>query len=368
MRLPWLLLLLVLPGCVPPQPVAAVNNFPGAPPITTLPVTALPGWSTDNTATALAVFVQSCKAIALMPPDHILGGDGIVRQYAGQAGLWLNACNGARDVTPGNPAAARQYFETFFTAYAITGPARITGYFEPQYPGSKNLAPGFTVPIYARPADPALADLPRAAIDHNALFRKAPVTAYLSNPVDAFMLQIYGEGRILLPDGQTLRVGFDGQNSEPYTPIGGLLLANGDLTANNVTFQSISAWLTSHPDQAQTLMEENARYVFLKPLGGLPDDEGAPGALGVPKTAGRSLAIDPAFIPLGMPVYLATTDPNTGAPLNRLTIAQDTDSGIQGAAEAKLFFGTGPRAEATAGSMQQPGQLFMLIPRPSPNA
>jgi membrane-bound lytic murein transglycosylase A len=379
MRLFWLLLLLALPGCVPPQPAATVNNFPNAPPINSVPIDTLPGWRTDNTAAALAAFVQSCKAIALMPPDHSLGGDGIAQQAGGQAGEWLNACNGARDVAPGDAAAAKQYFEAYFTAYAITGPARITGYFEPQYPGAKNPAPGFTIPLYARPADPELAYLPRAAIDHNALFHKAPVTAYLANPVDAFMLQLYGEGRILLPDGHTLRVGFDGQNCktdpstgaedcQPYTPIGSLLLANGDLTPNNVTFQSIYAWLISHPDQAQTLMEENARYVFLKPLGGLPDDEGAPGTIGVPKTAGRSLAIDPAFIPLGMPVYLATTNPSTGAPLDRLTIAQDTDSGIHGAAEAKLFFGTGPQAEATAGSMQQSGQLFMLIPRPTPSS
>ncbi len=182
------------------------------------------------------------------------------------------------------------------------------------------------------------------------------------------MLQIQGAGRILLPDGNTLRVGFDGQNGQPYTPIGRILVADGDLAANNVSFQSISAWLKANPGQARAIMEQNARYVYLKPLGGLPENEGAPGALGVPLTAGRSLAVDSAVIPLGMPVFVATTDPVTHTPLNRLTVAQDTGGGIHGAAAADLFFGAGPQAEATAGVMQQPGTLYLLTPRPSPTS
>jgi len=365
MRFAWLALLLVLACCVQQPPAPAPVSFPGAAPITPISVNALPGWAADDTATALAAFVRSCKALALMPPDQALGGAGIAKQAAGTAGAWQNACNGAQDATPGNPDAARKFFEAFFVAYSIDGNASITGYFEPQYPGAKNLAPGYTVPLYAKPADPALANLPRAAIDHNALYRKAPVTAYVTNPVDAYMLQVYGAGRILLPNGHTLRVGFDGQNNSTYTPIGGILVAAGDLASNDVSFQSISAWLKSHPAQAQSIMEQNARYVYLRPLGALPDDEGAPGALGVPLTAGRSVAIDPTAIPLGMPVFLATTNPITNAPLNRLAIAQDTDAGIHGATEAKLFFGAGPDAEATAGGMRQSGHLYILVPRPT---
>ena len=187
-----------------------------------------------------------------MPPDQTLGGLGMAQQQAaGQAGLWRNACNGAQDVAPGDTAAAQQFFEDLFCRLPYPGPALITGYFEPEYPGAKNSAPGYTVPLYAKPDDPALANLPRAAIDANALYRKAPVTAYLADPVDAFMLQIQGSGRILLPDGHTLRVGFDGQNGQPYTPIGRILVADGDLAANDVSFQSISAWLKANPDQAQ---------------------------------------------------------------------------------------------------------------------
>jgi membrane-bound lytic murein transglycosylase A len=368
MRRLWWLPIFALAGCVPAQTNVAQDLQPGGPAITPVAVNTLPGWSSDDTAAALTAFIQGCKAIDVMPADQSLGGAGIAQQTAGQAGLWRDACAGAQDVPPGDNAAAQQFFASYFAAYRIDGQALITGYFEPEYRGSKNYAPGFTVPLYAKPDDPALANLPRAAIDDGALYRKAPVTAYLADPADAFMLQIQGAGRVLLPDGRTLRVGFDGQNGQPYTPIGRILVADGDLAANDVSFQSISAWLKSHPAPARSIMEQNARYVYLKPLGGLPDDEGAPGALGVPLTAGRSLAVDAAVIPLGMPVFVATTDPITHAPMDQLAIAQDTGGGIHGAAAADLFFGSGPQAEATAGVMQQPGTLYLLLPRSAANS
>ena len=366
MRWRWCLLVLVLAGCAQPQNIAPVENFPGGPSATPVAFSALPGWANDDTAAALASFVRSCKALARMPPDQSLGGAGFAQEAGGQAGLWLNACNGARDVAPGDTPAAQAYFEAYFIPYEITGDALITGYFEPEYRGSEDYEREYTVPLYAKPDDPALANLPRAAIDEHALYRAAPVTAYVHSHVDAFMLQIQGSGRILLPDGNTLRVGFDGKNGQPYTPIGRILVQDGDLAPGDVSFQSISAWLKAHPGRAWGIMEQNARYVYLRPLGDLPNNEGAPGALGVPLTAGRSLAVDPAVIPLGMPVFVATTNALTQAPLDRLTIAQDTGGGIHGAGAADLFFGAGHAAEAIAGRMQQQGQLYILIPRPTP--
>jgi len=357
---------LALAGCAVPQPATILPSVAGAPPLAALPVTALPGWQADNTAAALTAFIRGCRVILTMPADQALGGIGLPQQTAGQAGLWQNACNGAADVSPLNDITARHFFEAFFAVYQIEQPAQITGYFEPEYPGAKNLTSGYRFPLYAKPADPELAALPRAAIDRGALIRKAPVTAYLSSPVDAFMLQTQGAGRVRLPSGKILRVGFDGQSAQPYTPIGRILVANGALSSGDVSFESIEAWLKDNPAQANEIMEQNARYVFLRPLGPLPDDEGAPGALGVPITAGRSIAIDPATIPLGTPVYIATTNPVTNTSLNRLTVAQDT-GGVHGAA-ADLFFGAGPEAEATAGRMMQQGTLFLLLPRPTPNS
>jgi membrane-bound lytic murein transglycosylase A len=276
---------------MPQQPVTQIS---GAPPLVAVSISELPDWASDDTADALAAFVRSCKAISVMPADQSLGGIGLPQQTAGQAALWAGTCAGALNVTPGDDNAAKAFFSSHFDAYELTDPALVTGYFEPEYPGSKNPAPGYTVPLYAKPADPDLADLPRAAIDNGALTRKAPVTAYLMDPVDAFMLQISGSGRIILPNGHILRVGFDGQNNQPYTPIGRIMVADGDLASNNVSFQSISAWLKANPAQAQALMEQNPRYVFLRPLGPLAENLGAPGTLGVPLTAGRSLAVDEA--------------------------------------------------------------------------
>jgi membrane-bound lytic murein transglycosylase A len=360
----FLVLAATLAGCVPPpQPIIQTA---GAPAITAVPLATLPGWASDDTADALAAFVRSCKAISVLPADQGLGGIGLAKQTGGQAGLWSSSCATALTIAPADDDAAKAFFINHFDAYELTDPALITGYFDPEYPGSKNLAPGYSVPLYAKPADPYLAELPRAAIDGGALTRKAPVTAYVTNAVDAFMLQIIGSGRILLPNGQILRVGFDGQNHQPYTPIGRLMVEAGDLAPDNVSFQTISAWLKANPGQAQPLMEQNQRYVFLRPLGPLPDNLGAPGTLGVPLTAGRSLAVDNTDIPLGTPIFLTTSNPLTGQPLDRLVVAQDTGGGIHGAAAADLFFGAGAQSEATAGRMHQQGQLYLLLPRPVP--
>jgi membrane-bound lytic murein transglycosylase A len=349
-----------LSACVPQQAPLTGANAPPGPEVS---ISSLPGWQQDDATAALASFVTSCKAILLMPPDSSLGGSGLAQERAGQAGLWQPACTAAEALAPNDQAAARQFFDSWFDVYQVSGQALVTGYFEPEVPGSKNKAPGYTVPLYAKPALDSLANLPRSAIDQGALTRKAPVTVFVTNPVDAFMLQIQGSGRIILPKGQILRVGFDGQNGQPYTPIGRILVQMGALKPDDVSYQSISAWLKANPDQAQSVMEQNARYVYMRPLGTLPADEGAPGALGVPLTAERSTAIDQAALPLGAPLFIATTDPVTGAAMNMLTITQDTGGGIHGPDRADIFFGAGPDAEQTAGSMRQPGTLYLLLPR-----
>jgi membrane-bound lytic murein transglycosylase A len=360
-RLLTLAAALALSACATQQvPLTGAN----APPGPEVSISKLPGWQQDNAAAALTSFVASCKAILLMPPDSPLGGSGLAQERAGQAGLWQPACTAAQAIAPDDQTAARQFFESWFTAYAVSGQALITGYFEPEVPGSKNQRPGYNVPLYAKPALASLANLPRSAIDGGALYRKAPVTAYVTSPVDAFMLQIQGSGRIVLPDGNILRIGFDGQNGQPYTPIGRVLVQMGALKPEDVSYQSISAWLKSHPDQAKSVMEQNTRYVYLRPLGPLPADEGAPGALGVPLTAERSTAIDKSALPLGAPLFIATTDPITGSAIDLLTVTQDTGGGIHGPDRADIFFGAGPDAEQIAGSMRQPGQLYLLLPRP----
>lgn len=332
----------------------------------TVAITSLPGWSQANTATALSSFVISCKALMLMPPDTALGGSGITQQRGGQAGQWAPACTAAKAVPPNDEAAARQFFQSWFNVFVVSHNATISGYFEPEMDGSKNERPGYTVPLYAKPALASLANLPRTAINSGALYRKAPVTAYVRSEADAFMLQVQGSGRLRLPNGQVLSVGFNGQNNQPYTPIGAILVKMGALAPDNVSYQSISDWLHANPAQADAIMEQNQNYVYLRPLGYLPADEGAPGTLGVPLTPQHSVAIDRTALPLGAPLFIATSNPLTGAPINLLAIAQDTGAGLQGANQADLFFGSGPSAEAIAGHMHQAGTIYILLPRDQP--
>lgn len=353
---------LALSACALPAP----QTGPDAPPGPKSSFSDLSGWSTADTAAALASFVVSCKALALMPPDTSLGGSGLAKERGGQAGLWTASCAAAKAVAPDDQDAARQFFQSWFDVYRVSGAATLTGYFEPEVAGAKNDEPGARVPLYAKPAVTALADLTRAQIDNGALQRKTPVTAYVSNPVDAYMLQVQGAGRIVLPNGRILSVGFDGDNGQPYTPIGSILVQMGALSAGNLSYQSISGWLKAHPDQAQSIMEQNANYAYLLPLGYLPANEGPPGALGVPLSAGHSLAVDRTALPLGAPVFVETTNPVTAQPMDILAVAQDTGAGLAGADEADIFFGAGAEAEQIAGAMHQAGTMYLLLPRATP--
>jgi len=126
--------------------------------------------------------------------------------------------------------------------------------------------------------------------------------------------------------------------------------------------------MVSGDDPFSTITEGGLSGTTASSRAQLPDNLGAPGTLGVPLTADRTLAVDKTAIPLGTPVFLATTDPVTDQPLDRLVIAQDTDGGLHGVSQADLFFGAGPEAEATAGRMHQQGTLYLLLPKQAPNS
>ena len=180
-----------------------------------------------------------------------------------------------------------------------------------------------------------------------------------------FFLQIQGSGRVVLPDGTLVRVGYAGQNGRDYTAIGKVLIERGDLTKDGVSLQTIRAWLRAHPERADEVMNQNRSYVFFRVL---PGDEPL-GAAGVELTAGRSLAVDDAFLPYGVPLWLDATTPDVpelgriAAPLDRLVVAQDTGGAITGPVRADLFLGPGREAEQTAGRMKQPLRLWLLLPR-----
>ena len=187
------------------------------------------------------------------------------------------------------------------------------------------------------------------------------------NPVDAFFLHIQGSGRLFLDNGKILRVGFAAKNGRPYTSIGKALIDQGILARKNVSMQSIRSWLTGNPRKAASIMRKNQSFIFFKPVKNTNPQLGPSGAQGVPLASMRSLAVDKSFHGYGQPVWLETVIPDlkTGkpTPFNQLMIAQDTGSAIKGPIRGDIYWGSGRVAGDAAGKMQQPGKLFLLLPK-----
>ena len=335
----------------------------------------LPNWREDDHAAALKAFVQGCAAL-------------------GSRDAWRRACDAARKIAPGRIGPARQFFEGHFRPYRVAsadnaGSGLITGYYEPLLNGSRRRSDRFRYPLYAVPNDLVtveLADLhpdlkgqrlrgrlegrrvvpyfSRAEIDTGSALRNTPALFWVDDPIELFFLHVQGSGQIRLENGDRARVGFADQNGHPYRSIGALLIERGELTMENASMQSIKAWARQHPDKLTEVLNHNARYVFFKEL--KADLPGPLGALGVPLSAGRSLAIDPRHVPLGAPVFLDTTWPNSKQPLQRLLMAQDTGGAIRGAGRGDYFWGFGEQAGAQAGRMRQAGRMWILAPNGAP--
>ena len=262
----------------------------------------------------------------------------------------------------------------------------ITGYYEPVYPGSLTRSETAHVAVYGVPDDMIVVDLAsvypelkgkrlRGRLEGRVLKpydtaevinregAKAPVLAWLTDPMDLQFLQIQGSGRIQLEDGRQLRVGYADQNGHPYRPIGRWLVEQGLLKKEDVSMGSIHAWAEANPQRVPELLASNPSYVFFSTR---PDsNEGPRGSLNVPLTAGYSVAIDRKVIPLGSLLWLSTTRPD-GSPVVRPVGAQDTGGAISGEVRADLFWGTGPEAGELAGNMKQQGQIWMLWPKGKP--
>ncbi len=350
----------------------------------------LPGWSSDHPAQAMPALLAGCAALAAAP-DRLLGGSGEAAARGGTAARWLPACSAATAVPADDDGAARAFFETQFQPYAVTdsaGASLFTGYYEPEVNGSRTPAGGYDTPLLGRPGDLVQVDLgafspdlrgkhvtgrleggqlvpyyDRAAIVDGALASRGLELLWLADPVDAFVLQIQGSGRVRLPDGHTVRVSYAGQNGRPYVPLGRVLAERGAMPLAQVSMRSIRVWLAAHPDQAASVMDRNPSYVFFRELDDLHADQGPPGALGASLTPGRSIAVDGRFIPLGAPVFIATTDPRDNRPLDRLMLAQDLGGAIRGPVRADIFWGWDSAAEDRAGRMNAHGMDYLLLPR-----
>ena len=259
---------------------------------------------------------------------------------------------------------ARAMFERAFQPVLIThgDPALFTGYYEPELSGARARGGGYQTPLYMRPPD--LTDAPylsRAEIERGALAERGLELVWLDDPVEAFFLQIQGSGRIRLTDGSILRVGFAGKNNHPYRAIGRLLVERGEMTVEQATAGAIRDWLRAQPDGGAALMNENPSYVFFAERAGLSAETGPVGAMGAPVTAGVSAAVDPAFHPLGAPVWVEAE--GVAGFAGRLLVAQDIGGAIKGPQRADLFIGSGDAAGRIAGAIRARGRIVTLIPR-----
>ncbi len=345
----------------------------------------VPGWQADSLGQSLPALRAGCHRLATLPADTALGGVGVAATTGGLAGQWLPVCAAASSLVPGDEAPIRRFYETWFQPYRVDTPGLFTGYYEPEVRGALERGGAYQTPVLARPSDlqqTAAVDDPhgppvvgrmeqgrlvaywsRADIAAGRMGDEARPLFWLADPVDLFFLQLQGAGRVRLADGTVVRLGYDGKNGRPYTPIGRVLTAQHALPPDGVSMQSIRAWLTAHPDQAQAVMDRNEDYVFFRVLTGSDAGLGPPGALGVTLTPGRSAAVDRRSIPLGAPLFIDTTDPVTRQPLQRLVLAQDVGSDIVGAGRADVFLGAGAAAEAQAGRMREAGVEYVLLPR-----
>lgn len=345
----------------------------------------LPGWKGDRLSAALPVFLGSCVKLKALPPEYKLKPE----MAPSRISDWLPICEAAARIRPGNETEARYFFESHFSPYRASNNTQsrglFTGYYEPELQGAWQPDTVYRVPLYARPKDLVSIDLgkfrpqwegetiagrivnnkitpypTRADINNGVLKGKQLELMWVDSAIDAFFLHIQGSGRVVFRDGSQVRVGYAGRNGHLYTPIGRELVAKGVLGPDDVSMQSIQAWLNANPLAGVELMEKNKSFIFFRIL-----ESGGPiGAQGVQLTAGRSLAVDRKFIPLGVPIWLDTTEPGKAKkPLRRLVIAQDTGSAIKGPVRGDLFIGHGITAGMMAGRMKQAGTYYLLLPK-----
>ena len=302
---------------------------------------ALEGWYQGGQAEALAAFLVTCDLI--------------------KADDWRPLCALAADV-PKDDASARAFFELFFRPVVIgQPPALFTGYFEPELNGSKTRSARYAWPLYRRP--PELQDgtayLSRASIESGALAGRGLEIAWIDDPVEVFFLHIQGSGRVRMTDGTVIRLGYAGKNGHPYRSLGAELVRRGLMSSDAVSAQNIAAWVRANPVFGHELLNHNPSYIFFRTLGNLPADKGPIGAMGRSITPMRSIAVDPAFTPLGAPVWIEKAGRK---PMHQLMVAQDTGGAIKGAQRADIFYGFGDAAGLAAGAIKDGGRMVQLLP------
>lgn len=374
-----LAVLAVLAGCIspPPRPQPAPDTVKAMVRYEQASWHQVTGWSADRLQEAWSAFLQSCRARGAQPP-------------------WQTVCAAAETRTAADAAGARTFFEQQFTPFRLVqtqgagmdnDSGLITAYYEPLLRGSRKRTPKYGVPLYEPPADMLTIELgelypelkgkrvrgrlqgrkvvpyfDRAGLEGNPSLQGREIV-WVEDAVAAFFLEVQGSGRIQFADGQTIRLAYADQNGHPYRSIGRYLVDKGEMTLDQASAQSIRQWINQHPQRLREVLNANPSVVFFREERIDDPKQGPLGALGVPLTPGRSIAVDQQFVPLGAPMFLATTQPNSTQPLQRLVMAQDTGGAIRGVVRADLFWGFGDAAGESAGRMRQQGKLWLLWPK-----
>lgn len=319
----------------------------------------LPGWNEDALTQAWPAWMNSCKA------------SGKSRDQLN----WKSVCAKSKEMTNPSNQQIKEFFEKNFQIYEIrqaqavgqypvgSPNGMITGYYEPEIKGSKSRQGVYQTPLHAYPDSwrknkkdkyPTRKEL----LESGEL--KGLELAWVQDPVAAAFMQIQGSGKILLENGEVLRLGFAGTNEQPFKSFAQWLIDKKEMTRSAASMQSIQEWGRKNPDRVLEMLNANPRYVFFKTLS---SKDGPIGSMGVPLVAQRSIAVDWKSIPQGAPVYLASTYPNTNSPLQRLVFAQDTGVAIVGGVRADFYWGSGDAAAEKAGRMKQTGKMWVLLPK-----
>ena len=372
----------------PPAPAAACPPPPACPACPTCPTveppkptekplqpaawSELPGWAEDNPIPAFAAFVSGCVRLA--------------RQEE-----WKPVCSDAKLRANEDAAGLRAWIEARFVPWALVNPdgnrsGLITGYYEPVLKGSRTRSRSYASPVFGPPEDMVVVDLAglypelkhlrlRGRLEGRKLVpyysraeweplegtRSHEALLWLDDPIDLFFMQIQGSGQVELDDGSRIRLNYADQNGHPYRSIGRWLIEQGELKLEQASMQGIKAWAKANPARLTELLNVNPSLVFFREI---PATGSGPlGAMGLPLTPERSLAVDPRHVPLGVPIWLATTMPNSEQTLTRLMVAQDTGGAIRGVVRADFYWGSGADAGRQAGRMRQEGRMWVLLPR-----
>ena len=321
------------------------------------------GFYKDDLNHALDVFKKDCKA-------------------SKRNELFKDVCQKAEFETDG-----KKFFTLYFQPYKLldenaSDEGLITGYYEPLLYGSLKKTSRYKYPLYKTPKDMYIVDftsiypdlktyklrgklvgnkvLPydsRQEIESNPSKELEPIV-YVDNKVDVFLLHVQGSGKVLLDTGELINVGYAEQNGRKFKGIGMYMLNKGYITKDELSAQGMKKYLDKNPSKADEVLNQNESYVFFQ-----KSNQGATGSLGSPLTAKRNIAVDRSVIPLGMPVFLNTTNPIDKKPINQLMVAADVGGAIKGKVRADFFWGFGDSAFDYAGRMKEKGKMYVLMPK-----